>query len=187
MADFAPCVRLGDFDMVKPAATFDNARKLFEVVDRNRVEFVRWFGWMDFVHSPEDEFAQLQSIADPTAFKYLLISGNNDIIGNIGVVGQSRTNKTAELGYWLDAGVRGRGIMTRAVSEAQDLLFKTGEINRIQIRAAVENMPSRKMAQRLGYKEEGIQRQAEIVRPGVIHDVVMYSKLKSEWEREKGR
>lgn len=184
MADFAPCVRLGDFDMVKPAVTFDNAKKLFEVVNRNRLEFSRWFGWIDFVNSPENEFAQIQSIADPTTCKYLLISGG-DIIGNIGVVYQSRANKTAELGYWLDAGVRGRGIMTRAVSAAQDLLFKTGDINRIQIRAAVENMPSRKVAQRLGYTEEGILRQAEVVRPGLIQDAVMYSKLKSEWEKER--
>lgn len=185
MTDFVPRVALGDFDMIKPAITFENARKLFDVVDRNRVEFSRWFRWMDFVHSPEDEFAQLKSIADPTVCKYLLMSGNNDIIGNVGVVEQSRANKTAELGYWLDVGARGRGIMTRAVSAVQDFLFKTGEINRIQIRAAVENMPSRKVALRLGYIEEGIQRQAEVVRDNLIQDVVMYSKLKSEWEKER--
>ncbi|MBD5391219.1 GNAT family N-acetyltransferase [bacterium] len=192
MNAFPDSIGIGDvnlqarFGMVKPSLTFESAKKLYDVVERNRTEFAKWFHWVNFVGAPEDEFAQLKSIADPTTCKYLLVrQDTGDIVGNVGVVEQSQINCMAEIGYWLDAGVRGQGLMTRAVQSIENLLFERHGVRRIQIRAAVENMPSRKVAQRLGYTEEGILRQAEQNAFGQFQDIVVYSKLKSEWEREK--
>jgi len=184
MKEYPARIDCGDFEMIKPDVTFENAARLFAVVNRNRAEFSKWFGWVDFIKSAEDEFAQIQSVARPDACKYLLQSGNK-FIGNVGVVQRSVTNKMAEIGYWLDIDARGHGVMTRAVSQMQRLLFNSDDVIRIQIRAAVENVRSCAVAQRLGYVKEGVMRQAEVVRDGLVQDIVVYSKLKSEWERGK--
>ena len=75
--------------------------------------------------------------------------------------------------------------MTQAVKRVQDLCFEHGEANRIEIRCATDNLLSRRVPERLGYAHEGILRSAEVLRPGVVHDIAVYSKLKSEWEKGK--
>ena len=75
--------------------------------------------------------------------------------------------------------------MTRAVEKLTGLAFDVWGANRVEIQAAVENKKSRAIPERLGFNQDGILRQREIVRPGVIYDIVMYSKLKSEWEKGK--
>ncbi len=184
MKEYPARIDCGDFEMIKPAVTFENTAQLFALINRNRAEFSRWFGWIDHVKSAEDEFAQIQAIARPDSCHYLLQSGNK-FIGNVGVVEKSAANKMAEIGYWLDVDARGRGVMTRAVSQMQRLLFDSDDVMRVQIRAAVENVRSCAVAQRLGYVKEGVLRQAQVVREGLVQDVVVYSKLKSEWEKEK--
>ncbi len=184
MKEYPARIDCGDFEMIKPAVTFENAARLFALVNRNRAEFSKWFAWIDFVKSAEDEFAQIQTIARPDSCHYLLQSGDK-FIGDVGVVEKSAVNKMAELGYMLDKDARGRGVMTRAVSQMQRLLFDSDDVMRIQIRAAVDNVRSGAVAQRLGYVKEGVLRQAQVVREGLIHDIVVYSKLKSEWEKEK--
>ena len=48
------------------------------------------------------------------------------------------------------------------------------ELNRIEIRAAVGNIRSRAIPERLGFREEGTLHEAELV-DGVALDIVIYS------------
>lgn len=63
--------------------------------------------------------------------------------------------QTAELGYWIDSAVEGQGAVTRAcaalVAEAQE-----GGVCRVEIRTAVENVRSWRVAERLGFVREGV-------------------------------
>ena len=54
------------------------------------------------------------------------------------------------------------------------------ELNRIEIRAAVGNARSRAIPERLGFREEGTLREAELV-DGAALDIVVYSMLASQW------
>lgn len=173
-----------EFDMYKPRLTFDVARDLYAVVNRNRDFFRPWLGWVDFVHAPEDEFEVAKSVARADTNKYLIYE-NMRLRGMVGVVREDKSNQTVEIGYWLDRAANGRGVMTRAVERVQDLAFQVGSANRVEIRCATENKASRAIPERLNFHLDGVLRSAEILPNGIIHDIAVYSKLKSEWQKEK--
>jgi ribosomal-protein-serine acetyltransferase len=90
-----------------------------------------------------------------------------------------------EIGYWLSQDVNGNGVMSQAVKQVQDLCFKHGDANRVEIRCATENKKSRAIPERLNFKLDGVLRQAEFLPGCKIHDIAVYSKLKSELEKGK--
>ncbi|MBQ8294538.1 MAG: GNAT family N-acetyltransferase [Alphaproteobacteria bacterium] len=172
------------FDLYKPAATFQVARDLYDVVNRNRDFFRPWLGWVDFVRSPEDEFEVAKSVVRMDTNKYLIYE-NLRLRGMVGVVRDDKSNQTMEIGYWLDKAANGRGLMTVAVDRVQDLCFEIGGANRVEIRCATENKASRAIPERLNFHLDGVLRAGEVLPNGVVHDIAVYSKLKSEWK--KGR
>jgi ribosomal-protein-serine acetyltransferase len=70
--------------------------------------------------------------------------------------------------------------MTRAVRALVDHAIGAWQINRIEIRAGVENLPSRGVAERLGFREEGRLLQVERVGDRWI-DSVLYAMLAADW------
>lgn len=184
MVEFPRKIDCGDFEMLKPDATFLLATELFNMVQKNRVYLEPWLGWVDFIRVPEDEFCIVQSVAQVDTGKYF-ICVNKHIHGMVGFVQEYKSKQTVEIGYWLDNAMNGRGIMTRAVDKLTGLAFNVWGANRVEIQAAIENKKSRAIPERLGFNQDGILRQREIVRPGVVQDVAMYSKLKTEWEKGK--
>lgn len=69
---------------------------------------------------------------------------------------------SGHIGYWIDRSVAGRGVMTTAVALATDHCFRTVGLHRIEICIRPENMPSRRVAEKLGFREEGM-------RPSYLH------------------
>jgi RimJ/RimL family protein N-acetyltransferase len=73
--------------------------------------------------------------------------------------------------------------MTRAVKLCENLGFETMNLKRIEIRTDAENGASAAIPKRLGYVFEGTLRQAFALRND-SRDILVFSKLKSEWEKE---
>jgi [ribosomal protein S5]-alanine N-acetyltransferase len=63
--------------------------------------------------------------------------------------------RSAHIGYWIDQAVAGRGIMTTAVALATDHCFGPVGLHRIQIDIRPENVASRRVVAKLGFREEG--------------------------------
>jgi ribosomal-protein-serine acetyltransferase len=70
--------------------------------------------------------------------------------------------------------------MTEAVRALVTHAFEAWELNRVQIRVAVGNVRSRAIPERLGFKQEGVFRQAERIGDR-FEDIVVYSMLVGEW------
>jgi RimJ/RimL family protein N-acetyltransferase len=88
---------------------------------------------------------------------------------------------TAEVGYWMAPGARGRGACTRAVRLVSRWVLEDGGASRLQLRAAEENVASNKVAQKAGFKREGVLRSSRYnARLGRRVDFVMYSLLPDE-------
>jgi len=79
---------------------------------------------------------------------------------------------------------RGKGYATEAVKIFVNHLFESKQINRIEIRIAVGNKASEKIAQKNSFIHEGINRQAAYSRDK-HHDMYIYSMLRSEWRIKK--
>jgi ribosomal-protein-serine acetyltransferase len=88
--------------------------------------------------------------------------------------------RSAEVGYWLDAEFEGRGLVTRAVTAVLDYAFGTLGVARVALPTTVDNTRSRGVAERLGFTQEGLLREAAAF-PGERRDLVIYGLLAREW------
>jgi ribosomal-protein-alanine N-acetyltransferase len=61
----------------------------------------------------------------------------------------------ASIGYWLDQGFAGRGVMPRAVAMVIDHCFTTARLHRIEIAIRPENSNSLRVVEKLGIREVG--------------------------------
>jgi [ribosomal protein S5]-alanine N-acetyltransferase len=64
---------------------------------------------------------------------------------------------SANIGYWVDERVAGRGIIPTALALAVDHCFQVVGLHRIEVNIRPENTPSRRVAEKLGFREEGLR------------------------------
>ncbi|MCZ2527002.1 GNAT family N-acetyltransferase [Streptomyces sp. HB2AG] len=64
---------------------------------------------------------------------------------------------SAHVGYWVDRAVAGRGVTPTAVALAVDHCFFTLGLHRVEVCIRPENMPSRRVVEKLGFREEGLR------------------------------
>jgi ribosomal-protein-serine acetyltransferase len=159
-----------------------DVHELHGLIEANRSYLARWLPW-----------APAQSLDGTRAFimhTRKQLSGNDgfqcailDADRMIGVAGFHRVdwaNRGTSVGYWLAESEQGRGTMTLAVRALIDWAFDGWALNRVEIRAATGNEPSRAVLRRLGMREEGVLRAVERM-GGRYLDHVVYAVLASEW------
>jgi ribosomal-protein-serine acetyltransferase len=162
---------------------FQHAGALYQLVKANREHLRVWLPWVDFMRTPEDFKRYITNSKDrfdnhvETGF---VIMANDSMIGRIGLYNIDMHNRNASIGYWLDQQWMGKGIITNACKELVTYGFKHLQLNRIEIRCGTENYKSQAIPERLGFKREGVIRQAEYVNNRFI-DLYVFSMLKEEW------
>lgn len=100
-------------------------------------------------------------------------SGNDQFIGTVGYNTWNYANKRGEISYDLMRKHWRKGIMTRALNNALIFGFKEMDLLRIEARTMVDNIPSQKILEKVGFKREGIQRNYRVIRGEPI-DVILY-------------
>ena len=108
----------------------------------------------------------------------------DEIVGMVGFHSVNWPHGSTSIGYWLDEGHQGRGLMTRAVRTLVDHAFGAWDLHRVEIQAAVDNRRSRAIPERLGFREEGVRREAERIGER-YNDLAVYAMLAPEWVQGK--
>jgi ribosomal-protein-serine acetyltransferase len=159
-----------------------DASELHELIDVNRAYLGRWMGWAQ-AQSLDDTLgfirATRQQLADNDGFQAAILSGG-EIIGVVGFHGVDWSARATSLGYWLDEQHQGHGTITRAVGALVDHAFHAWRLDRVEIRVALENHRSRAIPGRLGFREEGVIRNAERIGERCL-DSVVYVVLARDW------
>lgn len=65
---------------------------------------------------------------------------------------------SAYVGYWVDARIGGRGVITAAVALVVDHCFGPGGLHRLEATVRPENAASLRVLEKLGFREEGLLR-----------------------------
>ena len=82
--------------------------------------------------------------------------------------------RSAQVGYWVDEAYAGRGVIPTALAMAVDHCFFTTGLHRLEASIRPENHASRRVVEKLGFREEGIRvRQLHI--NGAWRDHVCYA------------
>ncbi|GAB1694574.1 GNAT family protein [Krasilnikovia sp. M28-CT-15] len=96
-----------------------------------------------------------------------------------------RAFSSAYVGYWVDVRVAGRGIIPTALALAVDHAFGPGQLHRVEINIRPENTPSRRVVEKLGFREEAYhQRYMHI--DGAWRDHLGYAMTSEEVAAEGG-
>lgn len=92
-------------------------------------------------------------------------------------------NSKVEIGYWISEKFQHLGIITLSCKTLIKYAFDKLEFNRIQLKAATENIkkPTR-VAERLGFTFEGIERDGELHKRGFV-DLVVFGLLKKDIQK----
>ena len=64
----------------------------------------------------------------------------------------------AQMGYWIDEGHAGRGIIPAAVAMACDHCFRVLRLHRVEIAIRPENVASLRVVEKLGFQRIGLAR-----------------------------
>jgi ribosomal-protein-serine acetyltransferase len=160
--------------------TPDDAEELFALVEANRDRLEAWMPWAERTRSPADtrDFIERSLASDHLEANGIWVEGRT--VGTIGLTIDHLVN-AGELGYWIDAGHEGRGLVTKASRAFLDHAFGVLKLHRVALRAGVENRRSRAVAERLGFREEGVIRDGDRVGGGRYIDMVVYGLLEHEW------
>ena len=163
---------------------YNDAVTLFNAIDQNRSHLGKWLPFVDYTHEVKDSETFIQTIVsnrEETRNEVFTIWYKGDFAGTIGFHNTDRVNEKTEIGYWLIKDVIGHGIIHQSCQSLIGLAFEKMGMNRIAIRCAIGNDASEKVALRLGFCFEGIERCGER-HHNLFFDLKVFSFLKSEFK-----
>jgi ribosomal-protein-serine acetyltransferase len=176
-------LRIDERLWLRPVRELD-AEPIYALVDADRARLAEWMPWAaeqtlagtrEFVAESEAQEAR------EDGFQAALVR-DGVVAGIAGYHGIDRLNRSTSIGYWLASPHQGEGVMTAAVRALVDHAFEAWRVNRVVIEAALGNQRSRAIPERLGFTQEGVLRESELV-GGRFLDAALYSVLASEWRR----
>lgn len=158
--------------------------ELWTVVDESRWHLERWLPWVPFNNTPDASQRYAEACAADWDAGRAIRFGIRDRVSQalLGVVGLDscvHLHRSCELGYWLRLDATGRGLMTEAALACADFALERLGVHRIRCAAATDNYGSLRVISRLGFRFEGLARQAEFV-GGRWVDHAVFAKLSTD-------
>lgn len=142
--------------------------ELWDAVDGSRWHLERWLPWVPYNSTPDASLRYAEACATDwdagRAVRFAIRDRTSAaLLGVVGLDSCVHLHRSCELGYWLRREATGRGLMTEAARACVDFAFGRMGVHRMRCAAATDNMPSLRVIGRLGFRFEGIARQAEFV------------------------
>lgn len=164
-----------------------NARELWEVLNAPDLR-----KYQDIPRVRAEEFER-QVRARPRVlrpgatgrFEWIVRAGDpRSAVGWISLRVNDRTPRVGEVGYSLLAPARGRGYASVALGAVIDETFVSADLEEIQACIVPENVASRAVLDRNGFREERVLRGGAVIR-GRHVDVLLFSLTRASWDRAR--
>jgi RimJ/RimL family protein N-acetyltransferase len=165
--------------------------RLAAAVRSSLPELQRWLPWAHPGYDRDEAVGYVResslSWREGRAFDFAIRSrtDSSSHLGNISIWQVSRMGRSGEIGYWVRTDQAGQGIATEVTRALVTVGFENLGFHKINLRIAVGNRASERVAEKLGFAREGILRE-ELLIQGRWVDHTMYSLLEHEW-RAAGR
>src|SRR5580658_5688773 len=122
-----------------------HAAPLFALVNGERSYLRQWMSWVDGRSSEDDIRTFLHSALEQFSANKGFSAGiwvDGSLAGVITLHKIDWLDRWAEIGYWLAREFQGRGIVTAAARAVTEHALAELELNRVEIRSAVDNPKS---------------------------------------------
>lgn len=170
-------------DRIKLELTNESqADVLFNAIDNNRKHlsaFLPWVGRMKSVNDMKDYIKGSEALIQQQKEISFAILYEQQVVGRIGLHHLNMLNRSGAIGYWLIKEAEGKGIVTKSCKAIINYGFNELGLHRIEIKAAVDNLRSQAVPEKLNFRREGVLRQAELVNNEFL-DLILYSILRHE-------
>ncbi|MCW5966303.1 MAG: GNAT family N-acetyltransferase [Bryobacterales bacterium] len=159
------------------------AARIFQTVDAERGQLGRWLPWVHATQGLPDTVKFIQNARD------LFLHGEgihgaiwdqDEFVGMMALRMVSKADRIGNVGYWLCARAQGRGIITRLLGNFVGYCFEEWKLHRLELQCAAANERSCRVAERLGFRHEGLLRGARLIN-GAYLDMNLFSLLEPEW------
>lgn len=151
------------------------AAEYLRLVTTQRDYLSQWLAWPKLAHD-EDFFLNfvkksLHDYAEGHSMVCAMLY-QGKLVGNISFNHINPQLEKVTIGYWLSQDDQGKGIVSRALNYLIAYAFDTLEIQKIEISVAVDNLPSRKVCERLGMQLEGTITRSENLNGRIVDHCV---------------
>jgi len=166
--------------------SLDEANKLYQLIEKNRDYMGEWLTWVDKTKSVKDVEKIMQGWSERREKGERIHFGiwyQEKLIGVVSFNSIDKDCRKGSIGYWLDSDYQGKGIMTKSCECLIEYGFSDLNLHRIEISCATGNRKSRAIPERLGFTEEGIFRESELIRGGKLVDNHHYALLEQDWKK----
>jgi [ribosomal protein S5]-alanine N-acetyltransferase len=114
------------------------------------------------------------------------VTDRGEVVGAIGLrLLEGEYTTRGSIGYWVAADARGRGVATDALRIVSRWALRQLGLPRVELVTDPENRASQRVAEKAGFRQEGLLRGYVQMRNGQ-RDCVMFSLLATELEDGKG-
>lgn len=150
-----------DFDIYLKPYYKTAYTELYELIQKNKLRLSNSFSKM----LPQNETKEksmlfvldkMKQWKQKTQFAFLIFNNKDKIIGHFNIREINWHKQEAELSYWLDEAVVGKGMMTAIIKTMCDWIFRTTTIKRVIAKVVVGNTASEKVLEKNGFQYEGM-------------------------------
>lgn len=165
------------------APQVQDAKEVWDATRRSLTALREWMVWAQVEPELQETEKNIrQAVADFVTRKdlrFLLFDKKtNEFIGSSGLHQINWAIPKFEIGYWLDTKFEGKGYMTEAVIRLEQFAFEELGAKRVEIKCDEEHLKSRTLAERAGFKLEGILKQDTISPDGEnLRNTCIYAKI----------
>ncbi len=143
-----------------------DAREMWASVEASRAHLEPWLPWVPFTFDLDSTLRYVDSSGSDwdlgrACRMAIRERATRRFVGVIGLESFSHLHENLDLGYWLRLDASGRGYMTEAAGQVVAWAFSLLRAHRIRVAAATDNHASLGVIRRLGFRFEGIAREAE--------------------------
>lgn len=110
---------------------------------------------------------------------FAVVDGSGSFLGLALAFSIDREGRQLELGYVVAQQARGRGVATRALELLTNWAFRELDALRIELWISADNAPSKRVAERVGYRYEGTLRSFHF-KQGIRDDFEVWSRLPTD-------
>lgn len=147
-----------------------------------------WMPWAQHVPTPEESEANVRQahayFLQRTDLRlHLFLKGTHTLVGSSGLHRINWDVPSFEIGYWCRTRFEGQGYISEAVRAITRFAFEELHANRVEIRCDSRNARSRRVAERVGYRLEGVLRNAGIDVDGGLEDTLLFALIPAEYQQ----
>ena len=161
----------------------DQVDRLYDAVYSSRYELIPWSPWCHENYSLEETETWVRdTLAAEGEHAFAIFDESENLcLGTCGLNNLKPRVRSINLGYWIRSSHIKQGIATAAALQVAKFAFTELNLARVEIAAAVGNLASQRVAEKVGATREGILRNG-LIKDDEPIDSVLFSLIPADFD-----